>query len=126
MLSRMASAGPSRTALALAWTLLTCFILLQPGKDPLIGPAAAGDHDAFSKLLLHLGHLLAFAMMTWLWWRARMALRPALLIALACGLLTEVGQNFVPDRGPSLLDLALNGAGALLVTAWLRARGNLA
>lgn len=123
MLSRVPLQPSSRTALALAWTLLICFILLQPGRDPLIGPAAAGDHDAFGLLLLHLAHLVSFALMTWLWWRALHAIRPALFIALACGLLTEVGQTFVPDRGLSALDLALNGGGALAVALWLRRRG---
>ncbi len=123
MLSRVPLQPSSRSALALAWTLLICFILLQPGRDPLIGPAAAGDHDAFGLLLLHLAHLVSFALMTWLWWRALHAIRPALFIALACGLLTEVGQTFVPDRGLSALDLALNGGGALAVALWLRRRG---
>ena len=115
--------APSRRLVALAWTLLLCFILLQPGRDPLIGPAAAADHDAFALFLLHLAHLLSFALMTWLWWRALNTIRPALLISLACGLLTEVGQTFVPDRGLSALDLALNGGGALAVALWLRRRG---
>ncbi|MCY4526291.1 MAG: hypothetical protein OXB89_06760 [Anaerolineaceae bacterium] len=122
MLSRLPLPAPSRRAIALAWTLLLCFILLQPGRDPLIGPAAAGDHDAFGLLLLHLAHLLSFALMTWLWWRALGSIRPALLIALTCGGLTEVGQIFVPDRGLSALDLALNGGGALAVALWLRRR----
>ena len=126
MLSRAPLHPSSRTAIALAWTLLLCFILLQPGRDPLIGPAAAGDHDDFGLLLLHLAHLLGFALMTWLWWRALDSIRPALLIALACGLLTEVGQTFVPDRGLSALDLALNGGGALAVALWLRWRGGSA
>ncbi len=122
MLTRLPLPFPSRRAIALAWTLLLCFILLQPGRDPLIGPAAAGDHDAFGLLLLHLAHLLSFALMTWLWWRALDSIRPALLIALTCGGLTEVGQIFVPDRGLSALDLALNGGGALAVALWLRKR----
>lgn len=124
MLSRLPLSTPSRSVIALAWTLLVCFILLQPGRDPLIGPAAAGDHDDFGLLLLHLAHFVSFALMTWLWWRALDSIRPALLIALACGGLTEVGQVFVPDRGLSTLDLALNGGGALLVALWLRRRGS--
>ena len=35
--------------------------------------------------------------MTWLWWRALAQIRPALLIALNLGLLTELAQTFVPD-----------------------------
>lgn len=123
MLSRLPLPANLYTVLAAAWTLLVCFILLQPGRDPLIGPAAAGDHDDFGLLLLHLAHLVSFALMTWLWWRALDRLRPALFIALACGLLTEVGQIFVPDRGLAALDLALNGGGALAVAFWLRRRG---
>lgn len=126
MLSRPPLPVTSRRLVALAWTLLVCFILLQPGRDPLIGPAAAGDHDDFGLLLLHLAHLLSFALMTWLWWRALNTIRPATLISLACGLLTEVGQTFVPDRGLSALDLALNGGGALAVALWLRRRGGSA
>lgn len=123
MSSRLQLPVPSRRVAALAWTLLLCFILLQPGRDPLIGPAAAADHDALGLFLLHLAHFLSFALLTWLWQRALDAIRPALLIALACGLLTEVGQTFVPDRGLSALDLALNGGGALVVALWLRRRG---
>ncbi len=123
MLSRAPLHSSLRTTLAVAWTLLVCLLLLQPGKDPLIGPAAAGDHDDFGLLVLHLGHFVAFAVMTWLWWRALLALRPALFIALLCGALTELAQLYVPDRGLSALDLALNGSGALLVAAWLHRRG---
>lgn len=123
MLSRTPLHSPTRVTLAVAWTLLVCLLLLQPGRDPLIGPAAAGDHDAFGLFVLHLGHVVSFAVMTWLWQRALAALRPALGIALACGLLTELAQIYVPDRGLSALDLALNAGGALLVAAWLRRRG---
>ncbi len=126
MLSRLSLPTSSRTALAVAWTLLVCLLLLQPGRDPLIGPAAAGDHSPPVVLLLNLGHFVCFAVMTWLWWRALAQIRPALLIALTCGLLTELAQTFVPDRGLSALDLALNAGGALLVALWLRRRGDLA
>ena len=122
MLTRYPLHSPWRSVLAVAWTLLVCLLLLQPGRDPLIGPAAAGDHSPPVVLLLNLGHFLCFAVMTWLWWRALAQIRPALLIALACGLLTELAQTFVPDRGLSALDLALNAGGALLVALWLRRR----
>ena len=61
-------------ALLVAWTLLLrpsvwrcrmhslfCLLLLQPGRDPLVGPAAAGDHSPPVVLLLNLGHFLCFA-----------------------------------------------------------------
>ena len=164
MLTRYPLHSPWRSVLAVAWTLLVCLLLLQPGRDPLVGPAAAGDHSPPVVLLLNLGHFLCFAVMTWLWWRALaqirstsvrcwcrtrprragllalasllqlsmrywlLALPPALLlcvgglIALNLGLLTELAQTFVPDRGLSALDLALNAGGALLVAFWLRRR----
>ncbi len=122
MLTRYPLLSSWRSVLAVAWTLLVCLLLLQPGRDPLIGPAAAGDHSPSVVLLLNLGHFVCFAVMTWLWWRALAQIRPALRIALACGLLTELAQTFVPDRGLSALDLALNAGGALLVALWLRRR----
>ena len=79
MLTRYAQYSPWRSVLAVAWTLLVCLLLLQPGRDPLVGPAAAGDHSPPVVLLLNLGHFLCFAVMTWLWWRALGQIRPALL-----------------------------------------------
>ena len=125
MLTRYAQHSPWRSVLAVAWTLLVCLLLLQPGRDPLVGPAAAGDHSPPVVLLLNLGHFLCFAVMTWLWWRALGQIRPSLLIALNLGLLTELAQTFVPDRGLSALDLALNAGGALLVALWLRRRADV-
>ena len=120
---RVSQYSPLRLTLACGWTLLVCLLLLQPGRDPLIGPAAAGDHSPPVALLLNLGHLVAFAVMTWLWWRALGATGPALRIALPCGVLSELAQALVPDRSLSVLDLTLNALGALAVAAWLRRRG---
>ena len=98
MLTRYPLHSPWRSVLAVAWTLLVCLLLLQPGRDPLVGPAAAGDHSPPVVLLLNLGHFLCFAVMTWLWWRALAQIRPALLIALPG--VADPGPNFRTGSRP--------------------------
>jgi VanZ family protein len=110
---------------ALAWTALVLLLLLQSSSQPILGPPAPpGDPPLEREILLFIGHLVAFSVMTWLWFRAlrlnlppRRALIGAVLIALTLGTLTELAQATLPDRSASCFDLATNWAVTLL-SAW--------
>jgi VanZ family protein len=79
--------------------------------------------------LHNLLHVPAYALLTWLWWKALVgrgwrsaaALGGSALIAIGYGAVEELHQYFVPGRSLSLTDAALNALGAalcvLLVTA---------
>jgi VanZ family protein len=102
-----------RQFVALAYTALLTLVLLQSSSQPYIGPAAPpGPPDPARELLLTSGHIIGFALLVMLWWQAfdpsPRALLMAVLIALALGLVTELLQNFVPDRSASVFDLATN------------------
>jgi VanZ family protein len=114
-----------RWAYALGWTALALVTLLQSSNQPVIGPAAPpGPPPLERELLLAVGHIVAFSILTALWWWAlsasmntRAALVLAVLIALTIGTLTEIAQASVPDRSASWEDLAVNWL-VTIVTAW--------
>lgn len=114
-----------RAGLALVYTLLMTVALLQSSSRPLIGPPAPpGPPDLGREILLTSGHIVGFALLTLLWWWALRAWQPvmhalfaAAAFALIFGLITELAQNFVPDRSASTFDLATNWL-VTLVTAW--------
>ncbi len=70
-------------------------------------------------------HVPAYAVLTWLWWRAlRLAqwslgasLVGSALIAFGYGIFDEIHQYFVPGRFLSGTDAALNAAGCVLAVA---------
>ena len=110
---------------ALGWTALALVTLLQSSSQPVIGPAAPpGPPPLERELLLTLGHVAVFSILTALWWWAlttvlntQAALVLAVLIALTLGTLTEIGQASMPDRSSSWEDLAVNWL-VTLITAW--------
>ncbi|MEW6580307.1 MAG: hypothetical protein AB1435_14100 [Chloroflexota bacterium] len=114
-----------RWVAALAWTALVCLLMLLPGEDSL-----AEDTSGFfggTDMTDAFGHVLLFGILTALWYAVLAchlapapALRRALVIGVACGLLLELGQGIVPERGLSLLDLTANALGALASFAALR------
>lgn len=114
-----------RWVYALGWTTLTLVTLLQSSSQPVIGPAAPpGPPPLERELLLTFGHIIAFSILTALWWWAlsvvfnpRTALVLAVLIALTLGTLTELAQAAVPDRSASWEDLAVNWL-VTFATAW--------
>ena len=127
LLLRMAYHPLPRWAAALAWTVLVCLLMLLPGKD-----SVAEDVSGFfggTDMTDACGHVLLFSIFTALWYAVlacylapAQALRRALAIGAACGLLLELGQGIVPHRGLSLLDFTANALGALVSFAALRTR----
>lgn len=103
-------------------------VLLQSSSQPMIGPAAPpGQPSLARELLLTTGHIVSFAFLTvtWMW-----TLAPAvsfkrrfimtLIIAFSLGLMTELAQTYVPDRGASIEDLLTNWFSTLGTLWYLR------
>jgi VanZ family protein len=119
-----------RLLIAVIYTALIAVLLLQPSRQPVIGPAAPpGPPTLGRELLLIAAHLIAFAGLTGVWWwagiaylRAQQALGLAVAGALSFSLLTEILQAAVPDRSTSWLDLATNTLAVLLVAWWITRR----
>lgn len=114
-----------RIAAAVLWTTLMTIALLQPSRQPLIGAPTPPNYPWEYELFLSTMHLVAFAGFTVLWtWvmtlkmEPRRALTLIVVIALIYGVTTEFLQNFVPDRGVQLADIAVN-AFAILAVAWV-------
>lgn len=105
-----------RWALALAWTVLVCLLMLLPGED-----SVAEDTSGFfggTDLTDAAGHVLLFGALTVFWYAALVCqVRPpvafwgAVLMGAGLGLLLETGQSLVPERGLSLLDFSANALG---------------
>lgn len=113
-----------RFVYALVWTALVTLLLVQSSSHPVVGPAAPlGQPSLEREILLTSGHIIAFSILTFLWWWAllRISQHPltmAIVIGLILGIVTEWAQSFVPDRSASLFDLATNIV-VIGVTAWL-------
>jgi VanZ family protein len=79
-----------------------------------------------SPSLQNLAHIPAYALLTWLWWRAlasrgltrHRAVLFAAGVAVAYGALDEFHQYFVEGRFASVTDALMNALGAALVVAW--------
>jgi len=90
----------------------------------LVAPwATPSQLDAVHVLIRKAGHLTEYAVLAALWYRAfrrgrhlapRSAATIAFLISLAWATLDELRQSFVPSRGASAADVAIDGLGALL------------
>jgi len=125
LLLRAAHHPLSRWMAALAWTALVCLLMLLPGEDSI-----AEDTSAFfggTDMTDAFGHVLLFGIFTALWYAVLVcylapapALTGALVSGAACGLVLELGQGVVPERGLSLLDLVANALGVLISVAALR------
>jgi len=109
---------------ALAWTALVTLVLVQSSSQPVVGPAAPpGPPTLEREILLTSGHIVAFSILTFLWWWALLTISPrpllhAILIGLALGIVTEWAQTLVPDRSASLFDMATNIV-VIGLTAWV-------
>lgn len=86
------------------------------------------ESDTVEKLFYKISHLVAFAILAWLWWRALSPQREASWLALFATLaLTvlyavsdEYHQSFVPGRHPNTYDVLFDASGALLMILLLR------
>ncbi len=94
------------------------FLSAQPGLNSGLG--------IWDLVLRKLAHMVEFGLLWFLWWRAfgyRSPVPPA-LIALGYAASDELHQTFVPDRGGSPFDWAIDAAGvglaALAVILWSR------
>ena len=91
------------------------------------------ENDASEKLFYKISHLLAYAALAWLWWRAlapqRQTSWPVLSVALLLTVLyaisDEVHQSFVPGRHPALYDVLFDTGGALAMILLIRYSGHL-
>lgn len=99
-------------------------------------PDRGPESDALTQKLMqspqwhNFAHVPAYAVLTWLWWRAlvkalwtgRAAVVGAVAFAFGYGLFDELHQYFVPGRFLSATDAVLNGVGCLVTVAWILVR----
>jgi VanZ family protein len=85
--------------------------------------ATPSQLDALHVLVRKAGHVAEYAVLAALWYRAfrrarhlapRSAATIAFLISLVWAILDEIRQSFVPSRGASAADVAIDAIGALL------------
>lgn len=115
-----------RSGVAVAYTALMSILLLQSSANPVVGPVAPREFNLVWEILLTLGHLIGFGILTSLCAWAFTALTPyrrgigiALVFACAFGLVTEALQSLVPDRSVSWFDLVCNWGVSVGVAVWL-------
>lgn len=109
------------------WILLAIAymaLLFALSSVPDEGEGSLGRRILFpSPALQNLLHVPAYALLTWLWFRAlrkrEWSVRPAALtgaaVAVVYGALDEFHQYFVPGRFASITDALFNAAGAGVV-----------
>jgi VanZ family protein len=86
------------------------------------------DSQAGEKFFYKFAHMVAYAVLAWLWWRTisvqRQITWPVLLAALGLavlyGISDEVHQLFVPGRHGQLADVLFDTAGALAAVLFIR------
>ena len=105
-----------RWGIAVAWTGLILMFMLTPSDKPVVEDTSAtfGGTDVTDAI----GHVILFGTLALFWWAALAchwsisnALYIALVISLCLGVFTEIAQNWIPERGTSLLDLVANACG---------------
>ena len=103
-------------------------VLVQSSGQPVVGPPAPpGPPTPERELLLTSGHIISFAILNliWVWalsptmsFQRRLVM--ALVIAFTLGLVTELAQNYVPDRSASIEDLLVNWITTIVTLWWIR------
>ena len=86
------------------------------------------EDEVNEKLVYKLAHVLAYAVLSWLWWRAlspnRQVTWPVLSVTVGLatlyGVSDEIHQLFVPGRHGQLADVLFDMAGALAMALLLR------
>ena len=109
------------------WMGLIFFLSAQP---TLVGM----EDDIKGKIIYKTAHVIAYAVLVWLWWRAWSPQRrlswatvlPAFILTVLYGASDEIHQLFVPGRHGRLADVLIDTGGALLMlfllyrVTWLR------
>jgi VanZ family protein len=114
-----------RWPITLLWTAFTVFLALAPSDDTSfvtrLSQASGG-----TEITDAVGHVMLFGLLTVLWYlplarryNHRRVLLWSIVLALTIGIVTELTQSFVPDRGTSVLDLAANSVGVALAAIWI-------
>ena len=86
------------------------------------------ENEADEKIFYKMGHFLAYACLTWLWWRVlapqRQVKWSVLLLAFALtvlyGVSDEIHQRFVPGRHGQVADVFFDAGGAWAMLLLLR------
>lgn len=125
-LIRLSHSPTIRLLLALLYTAILSVALLQSSSRPVIGqPAPPGPPDLGREIILTLGHLVTFTGLTLMWWWALRLVQPprrAMILTIIgvviFGIMTELAQSYVPDRGSSIEDLMANVL-AVAVGTWI-------
>lgn len=86
------------------------------------------EDETGEKFFYKISHIMAYAALAWLWWRAlapqRQTSWPVLLVTLTLSVLyaisDEFHQSFVPGRGPRLYDVLFDASGALAMILLIR------
>lgn len=89
-----------------------------------LSPDALGQLEFLVRKAAHMGEYAVLALLDLYALRKNGARRPACTALLLCALFAagdELHQAFVPDRGPSPADVAIDTCGALLALALARA-----
>ena len=114
-----------RIAVALVYLVVLTVILLQSSAHPYLGPSAPPEFNLAWEILMTLSHLTCFGLLVVVIWSAlttvttsNRALVVGILFACSLGLITELLQTLVPDRGASLFDLACD-CGIAFAVAYL-------
>jgi VanZ family protein len=109
-----------RIASTLAWTVFAVFVMATSSNTTLVGNLhkAGGGTEVTDAM----GHVAIFGILAFLWWWSliaqssqRNALFGAAIISLPLGIIAEIVQVFVPDRGVTLFDLLSNCLGIIIV-----------
>ncbi|MBN1995718.1 MAG: VanZ family protein [Anaerolineae bacterium] len=87
------------------------------------------QNEASEKIFNKLAHVLVYAVLAWLWWRALSAKRQttwpvlftALALAILYGISDEYHQSFVPGRHARVSDVLFDTSGALAMILLIRA-----
>lgn len=86
------------------------------------------ENEASEKIFYKSGHIIAYAVLAWLWWRALAPRRQitwsilsiAFSLTVLYGISDEIHQLFVPNRFGRVADVLFDASGALLTILLLR------
>ena len=86
------------------------------------------EDEITERVVYKLAHVLAYAVLAWLWWRVLapqrqatwLVLPMAWVLSILYGISDEIHQLYVPGRSGRVADVLFNAAGALLTVLLLR------